>query len=531
MPNKRRIKEPLILLLLITPLAVMAQLDDFSSNLPIVVIETGSQQIVDDPRIVVDMGIICNGENQVNRLTDPYNDYQGKISIEYRGHTSQDFPKKSYGLETQFEDGTNRNVSLMGLPEENDWVLYAPYSDKTLIRNILAYRLSRELGHYAPRTRSCELILNGEYQGVYVLVEKIKRDDNRVDIATLNPDEVTGDDVTGGYIIKVDKQIGNSGPLWESSRGGIFFQYEYPKHDEIAYEQKAYIKTFIDALETALVSDHFSDPWTGYRKYLDAGSAVDFFIVNELARNLDAYFLSYFMYKVKESEGGKLYMGPVWDFNLSFGNADYRDAFKTEGFQLDRNPGIWWWYRLIQDPVFLDDIRNRWYSIRERQFSDDSILSVIDSLTVYLEEAQERNFTRWNILGWNIWPNYYVGDSYEDETGWMSAWILDRLHWMDGRMDGWTGIDMIPGVTDPGVFPNPFTTSFSCRIELFSPGDLSLVLYDMNGTPVHTLLEQPGNQAGMYQVEWDASSLPPSMYVLIVRLNGEIVASKKVIKL
>lgn len=175
----------LLALLVVGIHSASAQLEFSSSNLPIVVIETGPQEIVDDPRITATMGIINNGDDAVNHLTDPYNDYLGYISIEYRGATSQAFPKKSYGFETQDHSGENRNVSLMGLPEENDWVLYAPYSDKSLIRNILSYRLFREMGHYAPRTRLCELVVNGDYLGVYVLVEKIKRDRNRLDIATL----------------------------------------------------------------------------------------------------------------------------------------------------------------------------------------------------------------------------------------------------------------------------------------------------------------------------------------------------------
>ncbi len=196
----------IIFLIMGFPVLVLAQADITSSNLPIIVIKTDSQEIVDESRIKANMGIINNGEGMINHITDPYNDYSGKISIEIRGSTSQSFLKKSYGFETQYESGENRNVSLINLPEENDWILYAPYSDKTLIRNILAYRLARELGHYAPRTKLCELIVNGEYRGVYVLIEKIKRDKNRVDISELNPDEISGDDVSGGYILKIDKK-------------------------------------------------------------------------------------------------------------------------------------------------------------------------------------------------------------------------------------------------------------------------------------------------------------------------------------
>ncbi|MBL4654637.1 MAG: CotH kinase family protein, partial [Bacteroidia bacterium] len=146
-----------------------------SSNLPLVIINTNGQTILDDPRIVADMGIIYNGIGNRNNLTDTSNNYDGQISIELRGSSSLGFPKTSFSLETQDSSGNNLNVSLLGLPKENDWVLYAPYSDKSLIRNVLTYKLGNDLDWYAPRTVLCELILNGQYWGVYVLTEKIKR--------------------------------------------------------------------------------------------------------------------------------------------------------------------------------------------------------------------------------------------------------------------------------------------------------------------------------------------------------------------
>jgi hypothetical protein len=138
-----------------------------SSNLPIVMINTLGQTIVNDPRIVCDMGIIYNGEGAINYLSDPFKEYDGKISIEIRGSSSQSFPKKSYGLETQDSLGENSNVKLLGMPKENDWILYAPYSDKSLMRNVLTYKLGNDIGRYAPRTRFCELFINNDYKGVY----------------------------------------------------------------------------------------------------------------------------------------------------------------------------------------------------------------------------------------------------------------------------------------------------------------------------------------------------------------------------
>ncbi|HMR57666.1 MAG TPA: CotH kinase family protein, partial [Cyclobacteriaceae bacterium] len=160
-----------------------------SSNLPIVVINTAGATILDDPKIVADMGIIDNGPGQRNSVTDTYNNYSGKIGIEIRGSSSQSFPKKQYSIELRDATGEGVSAPLLGLPPEEDWVLFAPYNDKTLMRDVLAYKIGRDLNRYAPRTRFCELVLNGNYEGIYVLIEKIKRDNNRVDINKLNPDE------------------------------------------------------------------------------------------------------------------------------------------------------------------------------------------------------------------------------------------------------------------------------------------------------------------------------------------------------
>ena len=173
------------------------------SNLPIITINTYGDEIPDEPRIDAYMGIIDNG-NVVNKIDDVFNDYDGKITIEKRGNSSQDQEKPPYRFETVDGNGENNNVQLLGLPEENDWILYAPWSDKSLIRNVLIYSLSNEMGRYAPRSKFVELYLNDEYRGVYVLMEKIKRDKNRVPISSLDPNKNSGDDLTGGYILKFD---------------------------------------------------------------------------------------------------------------------------------------------------------------------------------------------------------------------------------------------------------------------------------------------------------------------------------------
>ncbi len=512
------------------PLFLFAQPEFISSNIPIIVIETGAQDIADEYRIVASMGIINNGAGQRNNISDPFNDYSGKINIEIRGSTSQSFPKKSYGFETQDNSGDRINVSLLGLPEENDWVLYAPYSDKTLIRNILTYKLSSELCPYAPRTRLCELVLNGEYIGVYVLIEKIKRDKNRVDISSLEPWQIAGDELTGGYIIKIDKKGGNSGAGWRSNLGGIDFQYDYPKYDEIVQEQKAYIQSYIDSFEHVIISDDFKDPELGYRKFMDDNSFIDIFIVNEISKNIDAYMLSTFIYKDKDSKGGKLTMGPVWDYNLAFGNADYREGFRTDGFQVNINSSPWWWNRLLQDAEFLEAIKSRWRSVREKQLRNESISALVDSLSLYLDEAQERNFERWDILGKDIWPNYYIGESYEDEIAYLKNWISDRLRWLDKNLYAWNGSYDIPENLQTKVYPNPFSETLFYDFKLIRSGNISLILYDMYGKQASRIIDNIYYSAGAYSIEWSSSTIASSMYFLVLRVNNEIISTNKIVK-
>ena len=431
MPNR-------YILLLFIHFICISQEKFTSSNLPIVVINTHGQVIQDNPRIVCDMGIINNGFGNINSLNDSFNDYNGKISIEIRGSTSQSFPKKSYALETQHLNGDNNNISILGMPEENDWILYASYSDKSLMRNVLTFNLARKMGHYASRTMYCELVLNDEYQGIYVFMEKIKRDKNRVNISKLDSTSVSGDDLTGGYIVKIDKTTGSDFGSWLSefpNLGGesLYIQHHYPESSEMPVEQVDYIKSYVDEFEHAL------DDLTGYSKYINVNSFVDFFIINELSRNADAYRNSTFLYKDKDSNGGKLTMGPFWDFNLAYGNINFCDGWEVNGWQQEGNCedikySVFWFNRLIDDSSYQNLIKCRWAALRANILHENSISHIIDSVSILLNNAQERNFEKWDVLGTAIWPNYYVGKTYEQEVEFLKYWIFNRLSWMDSQI-------------------------------------------------------------------------------------------------
>ena len=523
-----------------------------SSNLPIVIINTHGQTIPDETRIIADMGIIYNGAGQRNNVTDPANNYSGKISIELRGSSSQMFPKKQYALETQDNLGNNLNVSLLGMPVENDWILYAPYSDKSLLRNVLAYKLSWDVGRYASRTRLCELVLNGDYRGVYVLMEKIKRDKNRVDVSTLNPDEITGDDLTGGYIVKIDKRAGESVMGWYSpylpypgANSSIFYQYHYPKPDNIVPEQKTYIYNTITRFETIMNSQHFADPATGYVNYIDVDSFIDFFILNEISKNVDGYRLSTFFYKDKESIDDLIYLGPIWDFNLAFGNANYYEGGSTYDWQVDVNSNQqfidwndsfmipFWWQKLLSDSNFVDRLNCRWQYLRDNQFQTNRLHGYIDSVVAVLDEAQARNFERWPILDEYIWPNQVWLGSYADEVGYLKSWLETRIVWIDENLPGkcTTHIvsDPVPDLSNFEItqnFPNPFNPATKINYYISYPGQVKIKIYNIQGQLIQKVfsgLRSAGTHSLIFEgTDENGQDLPSGFYICYIIYAGQV---------
>ncbi|UCH14064.1 MAG: CotH kinase family protein [Bacteroidales bacterium] len=534
----RIISIPVLVMNMLLLGATDEQVADFSSsNLPILIIDTRGQEIRNDYRITADMGIIYNGPGQRNNLSDPWNNYNGLIDIEYRGSSSLWFPKKPFRVETVDSLGNNRNVSLLGMPRENDWVLHNPFSDKSLLRNVLAYKLSNDIGRYASRTRMCEVVLNNEYQGVYVLMEKIKRDRNRVDIAEIDSNDIAGDSLTGGYILKVDKTDGENVGGWQSDNN-IFYQYHFPKPDRIQPQQAAYIQNYIKAFETMISSENYRD---SYLDFIDLGSFVDHFILNEISKNIDAYRLSAFMYKDRESLDNRLLMGPIWDFNLSFGNANYYQGDLTSEWNLDHLiaasefdfPVPFWWEIIRNDEEFLLRLSQRWWTLRSDKFDSDKLMDFIDSMADSLEEAQIRNFEKWPILGEYIWPNAFIGNTYQEEIDFMKDWLLDRIEWMDSMID--LPLSISDESNQPGKlqmaqnYPNPFSGITSIRFEVPVNGNVKLSVYDLFGHEVASLINEY-RCAGVYTAEFNAYDLPGGIYIYTLQV-GKSVMSKKLMLL
>lgn len=510
-----------------------------SSNLPVMVISTNGQPIPDDPRISAHLGIIDNGPGNRNNLTDPFTNYDGRISIETRGESSQMFPKKSYSMETQTDLGANFNAALLGMPPENDWVLYAPYTDKTLLRDVLAFQLGQDLGHYAPRFRFVELVINDDYKGVYVLMEKIKRDPNRVDIAELQPQDVSGDEVTGGYVLRIDKIDGNDYPAWTATPSPMLpneqdvrLQYFDPAGEELVDAQRNYIRSHLQTFQSALSTANFTHAQTGYKKYLDVPSAVDFILINELGKNVDAFLFSTYLYKAKDSDGGKLFMGPLWDFNLAFGNVDYlaNAQFAPGWMYADQGRSIYWFRRMVQDPDFATSMTCRWVTLRSGFMTNAYFMNTIDSLAAVLQEAQVRNFQRWPILGAYVWPNQFIGQTYAQEIGFLKQWILERLVWMDNNMpSNCTVVTGIEPEAKVAVYPNPFQQSVRIMINN-SEAINAIQIVDLVGREVvrHSIT--------VSEFEWDGRDVmgtvvAPGLYLLrVLSSNGTLVKQVKLIK-
>lgn len=512
------------------------------SNLPIVIIQTGGQVIADEPKITADMKIIYNGPGKINRQTDPPGHYNGKIGIELRGSSSMDFPKKPYGFETRDTDGENRNVSLLGMPEENDWILNASYNDKTLMRDALAYLIAGKLMSYAPRVRHVELVINNQYQGVYLLTEKIKRDKNRVDISNMDVNDNDGNALTGGYIFKIDKETGsNSGQGWISPykpEPGVwqqtFFQYEFPDVKEITNAQKNYIQQHVTKLDHVMAGAGYDDPITGYRAWVDAGSIADFIIVNELTKNPDAYRLSTFFYKKRDSQGGKIVAGPVWDFNLGFGNVNYCTNGDPEGLVIRRFnqvcPGDYWlihfwWKKWMDDQKMENEIKARWQNLRGNELAEDRLEYVVDSLAALLSLPQRRNFTKWPVLGQYVWPNYFVGATYEQEVQFLKQWIRDRIGYLDSIWGRPVQTDD-PESGEVTVYPNPSEGTF--RIISGNSGKTltRVTLTDITGKNYDVSFTRVADN----EYEIHSPVLTPSCYVLRLETRHQTLLKRVVIQ-
>jgi hypothetical protein len=452
----------------------------FNSNLPVMVLNTFGRGIAQDvapggtrTRAAIVTFEPFRGRSSVRARPD----FLGLCQVEIRGQTSAGFPKQPYNLEINDELGNDREVALLGLPPESDWVLYNPYSDKSFLQNPLTFELHEKMGRYAVRRRFAELFVdtNGgkltyptDYAGIYVLLEKIKVDANRVAIARLGPANNAEPEITGGYIFKKDKSSPGD-RIFNTTGGGGFggqeLRYHEPKPREITTAQQTWLRNYLNAFEKALYSANWLKA-TGtnhYSHYIDVDSFVDNHWIVEFTKQIDGYRLSNYLHK---DRGGKVKMEPIWDWNLSWGNADYLDGLNSSGWyytQLGDVDHIWL-RRLITgttsgtsrqgDPDFNQKIIDRWSQLRTNILAAPNLLARIDELAAYLNEAQVRDFQKWPRLGTYIWPNppiYSTPRTYAGIIANMKTWTQGRFNWIDRQFVPTPTISHGGGSVPPGL--------------------------------------------------------------------------------
>jgi hypothetical protein len=516
-----------------------------NSILPIVKINTLGNNIQDDPKVLTHISVINNVG--INNINDPANDLISYAGIEFRGSSSQAiFPKKSYGIELRdsFANTLPINKSFLGMPPESDWILYAPYTDKTFLRDALTYTLARQMGQYASRCKFVELVVNGNYEGIYIAQEKIKRDSNRVNIAKLLLTDISGAELTGGYILKIDKPTGTFNGGFNSSitsylgnAKNTFFQFDYPSTPNV--QQQNYISSYVDSFENALLSPNWKDPNIGYNKFINTNSFIDFFLLNELSHNVDGYRLSTYLHKKKITNGdGKLHMGPVWDFNLAYENADYCDGWRTDSWAYqqpcDQSDYPFWWDRLLLDTNYTNKLKCNYLNYRANVLSNANIFNTIDSMVNKIGTAATmRNYSKWPIIGTYVWPNYYVANSYNEELDSLKSWITQRLNWMDVNMPG-NPCAITPNslnetlIDNMEIYPTIAQQEIYLKYATNKSFDRYIEIYSVDGK----LIEKKFLQFSYHQSKntIDISSLSSGAYFLICKNQNTITKSYRFFK-
>ena len=396
--------------------AGQAEATTLRSKLPLIAIDT-SRAVPNEPKVAARVRVIDRPGRRANRLSGGGNVHAGRAGIETRGHSSQLFPKKQYALELRDRKGDGRDVGLLGLPADDDWVLSASYSDKTLMRNALAYRTARTVfGRYAPRTRYVELVLNGNYRGVYVLTQQIE----------LGPGRVEAD---GGWLVELAFGYQANGERhFRSLRTGRPLLYTDP--DDPGRRRAGEIRADVARFEGALHGRRFRHPERGWRARLESSAAIDFVLLQELFGNQDAFHASTYFYRAPD---GRIVLGPIWDFDIAMGNTTLGHFRTPPGWHLGQRPYVG---RLYRDRGFVRGMAARWRELRTAGLRR-RVLSAVASDARRLAGPQARNFRRWHILGRYVWPNPVdprtgrYRATWKAEVAYLRRWLAARIAWID----------------------------------------------------------------------------------------------------
>jgi len=480
------------------------------SNLPIVIINTdGDSTILDSPRVWATMKIIYRGPGIRNKVSDQNNpvylNYNGRIDIEIRGSSSQ-WPgndKRQYGLTTWMADDiTKNNVSLLGMPSENDWILNGMVFDPARMRDYLCYNLSRLIGEYASRTAYCEVIINGDYRGLYLLEEKIKADKNRVNVIKIGTADIYQPDVTGGYISKADKTTG--GDTYAHYIDGVGYIHVLPKPEDVTPEQDAYIWSRFDFLSTVALNHNMSLT-TGIPSVIDIPSFIDHMIISELSSNADAYQFSTFFHK---DRNGKLRAGPIWDNDLTFGNDLFiwgYDRSKTNVWQFSNgdNEGSLFWRYMYNTPYFECYLSKRWNEliVSGQPLNLTSIDNFIDQTTAYINEAIVREYARWSVPG-----------TFSAQITSIKTWLASRITWMTSTLGSYASCSNVdlPSLVITKINYNPKES-----VEFPSSDDLEFIEISNTGTVTVDLTGIYFAGTGLVYQFPPNSTLPPDSSIFL----------------
>lgn len=401
---------------------------DFCTHLPLVSIDTGGQTLKEERgQELICQVKIYDKEGVNHHLTDK-SDIKTTAAIHIRGASSRHFKKHSYRLEFRHKkkQQEKRDIAVMGMEADCDWILNGPYLDRSLMRNYLMYNLSGEIMDWAPNVRYCEVFLNGDYQGVYLMLENIKVDRNRLNLEEYNPKQAESsyliernrDDTTKDKIVTFANQAGyNQGEV------GVL----YPRKRDMTKKTREWLKDDINEMEKLLYSLDYDEWDYGYTNFLDVDSFVDYVVINEFSLNLDAGSYSTYAYKTL---GGKLSMGPVWDFNNAFGMYDVN----KQEFFMQRKP---WFVMLMKDEKFVKRVIGRYRALRKTYLSEDYLMNYIDETRAYLGPAVKRNFAKWGytVEAESVNDPRKDIDSYDKAVDQLKSFMKKRLRFMDDHID------------------------------------------------------------------------------------------------
>lgn len=411
--------------------------DEFCTHLPIVSIDTNNQKIPgearDGSKITTKIKIIDNKKGG-NHLEDKA-DIKTLANIRYRGNSSMKFDKKGYLLQLIDKKGEDNPEKVMGMDKHSEWALHGPYLDKTLLRNYLWYHISGEIMDSAPDSRFCELFVDGEYKGVYVMVESPSRGDKgRMQFKKTKKDK----DYTG-YIVRLDK--GSKNPLqnldsftkYTMNTGldpGLKLEIIYPGKNRLNETLQEYVRRDLSKFEKALYSYDYDSKRYGYSTYIDVDSFVNYYIINEFTQNYDAGNMSTYLYKGYKDKL-KMY---VWDFNSA--NDYYKYKTNIEDFQFQWNT---WYFMLMKDEKFTDRIISRYHYLRRHYLNEEYLLSYIDDIVDYLGDAIDRNYEVWGYTFKEekdiLVPNERNARSYKEAIEQLKNHIIERGKFMDQHID------------------------------------------------------------------------------------------------